>query len=363
MLKRFAIAACMYAAGSQFAMGQPAPMPGEMNHGGNAVNPSAAVAPEPMSAAAMCDSGCVYPEPWHSRWFAGAEYRLIRPHFSEAVAFATVRDSIGPLGFSRQVTANELDFDYDSSMRFLLGYHLNQSADIRLSYWYLNAETLVDGVAGPGETIVDPFGNLGTTGSQIDTSASVKLNVFDLEYLRPLSTQCGNVGFLYTAGLRFADVNQFYDSTISAAGLVTSNGVFEVDYFGVGPYLSLTGETRHGACRQFSLFAKGAMALLVGQYDVTTDVTLPGVSGGQSANRVRTAPVLESELGAAWMPNDRIRLTAGWLFQAWFNLGTSGGTFDGERLPIAPVDTAFGGADDSDIMSFDGLFLRAEIGY
>jgi hypothetical protein len=163
--------------------------------------------------------------------------------------------------------------------------------------------------------------------------------------------------------LRFADVEQFYDSTISAGGAVTSEGVFEVEYFGVGPYLSLTGETRHGACRQFSLFAKGAMALLVGQYDVSNDVTLPGVSGGQSADRVRTTPVLESELGMAWLPNDRIRLTAGWLFQAWFNLGASGGTFDGEQLPVAPIDTAFGGADDSDIMSFDGLFLRAEIGY
>ena len=44
-------------------------------------------------------------------------------------------------------------------------------------------------------------------------------------------------------------------------------------------------------------------------------------------------------------------------------MGASGGTFDGENLPVAPIDTAFGGADDADIMSFDGLFLRAEIGY
>jgi hypothetical protein len=248
-------------------------------------------------------------------------------------------------------------------MRLFLGYHLNECADVRLTYWHLDAETFVSGTAGLGQTIVDPFGNLGLTGSEIDTSASVQMNVFDLEYLRPIGANYGGLGFLYSAGLRFADVNQFYDATISAAGVTTSNGEFEVEYFGVGPYLSITGDIRRGQCRQFSLFAKGAMALLVGQYDISTDVTLPGVSGGQTADRVRATPVLESELGMAWLPNDCIRLSAGWQFQAWFNLGASGGTFDGERLPIAPVDTAFGGADDSDIMSFDGLFLRAEIGY
>lgn len=361
MLKRFGLAALLLA-GGELAMAQPEDVPGDaMPDDSAAVQPS--MTGEYSMDGGMCADDCGCPAPWRSRWFAGAEYRYIRPHFSEAVAFASVTDAIGATGFSRQVVADELDFDYDSSMRLLLGYHLNECADVRLSYWYLDAETFVSGTAGPGQTIVDPFGNLGPTGAEIDTSATVQMNVFDLEYLRPIGDQCGGLGFLYSAGLRFADVEQFYDSTISAAGAVTSEGVFEVEYFGVGPYLSLTGETRHGACRQFSLFAKGAMALLVGQYDVSTDVTLPGVSGGQSADRVRTTPVLESELGMAWLPNDRIRLTAGWLFQAWFNLGASGGTFDGERLPVAPVDTAFGGADDSDIMSFDGLFLRAEIGY
>jgi hypothetical protein len=89
---------------------------------------------------------------------------------------------------------------------------------------------------------------------------------------------------------------------------------------------------------------------------------VPGfATGGQFASRTRAVPVLESELGASWQPGPNVTISAGWLFQAWFGLGTSGGTFDGERLPIAPVDTAFGGADDSDIMSFDGLFVRTEV--
>jgi hypothetical protein len=304
------------------------------------------------------------PEDCGPRWFGGAEYRFLRPHFSEAVGFATVTDRLGPLGLARQVEAHELDFDYESSFRLFLGYHLNDCADVRLTYWFLDSETTVLGTADLGQTIVDPFGNLGLAGSSVNATASVQMNVFDLEYLRPLEFNCAGVGFLYTAGLRFADVDQFYDATITnAAGAVTSDGRFDVDFFGVGPYLSLTGQTRHGSRGQFSLFAKGAAALLVGQYDISTEVTVPGAVGSQTADRERTVPVSESELGMAWRPNDCWTFSAGWLFAAWFNLGASGGTFDGERLPLAPVDTAFGGADDADIMSFDGLFLRAELGY
>jgi hypothetical protein len=317
----------------------------------------------PSGSAANCANDCCQAD-CRSGFFGGAEYQFIRPHFSEAVGFATVTDSLGPLGLDRRVSAHELDFDYESAFRLFLGYHLDDRADVRLSYRFLDTETFASGTAGPGQTIVDPFGNIGLTGSSIDTTASVQMNVFDLEYLRPMEFNCAGVAFLYSAGLRFADVNQFYDSAItSAASARISDGRFDVDFFGIGPYLSLTGETRHGACDQFSLFAKGAMAILVGRYDISTQVTVPGAVGSQDADRVRSVPVLESELGVAWRPTTRLQLSAGWLFQSWWNMGASGGTFDGERLPFAPVDTAFGGADDSDIMSFDGLFLRAELNY
>jgi hypothetical protein len=73
--------------------------------------------------------------------------------------------------------------------------------------------------------------------------------------------------------------------------------------------------------------------------------------------------MLESELGVTWAPESCFTISAGWMFQAWMNLGTSGGTFNGQNLPIGPVNNAFGGADDADIMSFDGLFVRAEVNF
>lgn len=296
-------------------------------------------------------------------WFAGAEYRYIRATFSEAIAFATVTDSIGPGGFQRQVHGEELSFDYDSSMRFYFGTHIGDSQDIRFSYWYFDTDVAVNGAAGAGQTLVDPFGNigLGAAAATIATTASVNMNVFDLEYLQSMHFHNQNVDFQYGAGLRFADVNQNYTSVINNGGLATSSGLFTADFAGVGPYLSLTGSTAH-CDRRFSLFAKGGAALLIGSYDVASQVSIPGIaSGGQTADRTRAVPILESELGATWHATDRLTISTGWLFQSWFNLGTSGGTFDGENLPVAPIDTVFGQTDDADIMSFDGLFVRAEL--
>ncbi len=331
----------------------------------DALSPAQVFSTEQYGYSEISDSMC---EPCNSGpcnggpglWFGGAEYRYIRPTFSEAVAFAVVTDSfVG--GFQRQVVAEELSFDYDSSSRFYLGLHIGDFQDIRFSYWNLDMGVNVAGAAGAGQTLVDPFGNLGAAGSSINTNASINMNVFDLEYLQTMNFPCQQVDFVYSAGLRFANVKQDYDSTIRTAGnVLTSAGVFTADFDGVGPYFSLAGSTSHS--RQFSLLAKGGAALLIGSYDVASGVTIPGVAvGGQSAERIRAVPILEGELGGVWRPSDQFTVSVGWLFQAWFNIGTSGGTFDGENLPLAPIDTVFGQTDDADIMSFDGLFVRAEL--
>ena len=73
---------------------------------------------------------------------------------------------------------------------------------------------------------------------------------------------------------------------------------------------------------------------------------------------------------ASWAPpGNRAacwRLSAGWLVQAWFDLGVSGGTFSGQNLPAVgfpPIQNVFGGADDANIMGFDGVFVRAEYNF
>lgn len=300
-----------------------------------------------------------------SRWFAGQEYLFLRTHFSEALAFARVNDSMPGGVFTRRVRSEELDFDYESSFRSTLGYHLNDTSDLRFTYWHLDVDTLVTGVAGVGETIVDPYGGLAPTGSDIAASAAVKMNVYDLEYVRPLHFTRPNLGFEYSAGLRIADVEQSSVSTIRNAGVLTSEGAFSADFFGVGPYMAMTGNVSSRRFDRLSLFGKMGTALLVGQYDVGSQFMIPGtVNGGQQAERTRMVPVIEMEVGSEWKATDYLTISSGWLFQSWFNLGASGGTFDPNAGAFAGGsfdESAFVGTDDADIMSFDGLFVRAEL--
>lgn len=301
------------------------------------------------------------PGSFASRLFAGQEYLLIRTHFSEALAFARVNDSLSGGVPNRDVRAEELDFDYESSFRSILGFHWNDCTDVRFTYWHLDVDTEVTGVAGPGETIVDPYGGYATTGQNIAADAAVRMNVYDLQIARPLAFRRPYLGLDYAAGLRFADVEQFSASTIRDSGTTVSKGEFETDFFGVGPYFTLAGELSPPRHDRFSLLSKAGMALLVGQYDVSTQMTYPGVvSGGQRADRTRMVPVAEAELGGQYRATDYLTFSAGWLFQGWWNIGASGGTFDGEQPPVS-TDAAFVGTDDSDIMSFDGLFVRGEL--
>jgi hypothetical protein len=306
-------------------------------------------------------------DPVRCGWFAGADYRLLRTHFSEAVAFATLTVGAGPQGPDLRVAASELKFDYQNSFAVFAGYHIDNYSDVRFTYWHIDSQTEVSGAAAGNQVIVDPFGNLAPPGTEIDTVATVKLNVYDLEYMRRMEDPSWPAGVMYSAGLRFANLNQLYDSTVSAGGGVLSDGAFRVNWFGVGPYGSITGRVWLGECRRLSLFAKGGGALLVGKNNITTDVSVTGgFTGGQSAGRILVVPVLESELGTSWEPTDRWRLSAGWLVQAWFDLGVSGGTFSGANLPaigLPPIQNVFGGADDSNIMGFDGLFVRAEYNF
>lgn len=310
-----------------------------------------------------CDShspagGCV-----ERGFYAGVDFLFVRPHFSEAVAFVTVTDSLTPAGFDRRVQASELDFEYEPSFRALLGYQLDNLTTLQFTYWHFAGDTAVGStVAQPNQTIVDPFGNTVSLGQSIDTFAEVRTNVYDLDITKSFISTRSCLSARLAAGLRIADIDQFYASEVfSAAGALTSRGDFTAEFVGAGPHLGFEGRSWFGTANQFSLLAKGSFAILIGDYDVASGVRIPGMAAGsQQANRTRAVPVLEAELGAAWRPTPAWTISGGWLFQAWFNVGTSGGTFDGELL-VPPVDAIFVGTDDADIMSFDGLFVRSEL--
>ncbi len=299
-------------------------------------------------------------------FYGGADWLLVQPTFSEAIAFARGQQTIATF----QTTAEPLDFSYQSSLRAFFGYRLPDT-ELQFTYWHLTGDVRVDGTAGgPGQFLVDPFGNLVgsvtiidpsdnrfgsviTGGDLIQTLAEVEANVFDIDLRRSLlDTTCWSAGV--TAGLRGAKVDQFYSSTITdTAGNFVSGGSFFAEFTGAGPRVGLDLEYLPP---QFALalFANSDISLLLGDYDVGFSANpVPAFLAGQSASSVRVVPAIDIEVGVRWQLLPYLTLHGGWLFQSWFDLGTSGGTFAG----------LYAGADDANIMAFDGLFLRGEYAF
>jgi len=286
------------------------------------------------------------------RLYAGADYLLLRAHFSEAIAFVQVTDSLQNGLPHEQSQAQELNFSYNSAFRTYLGYHLSPTSDLQFTYLHINTSVAVNGTSSsPAQFNIDAFGDRAGFGQTIQTNANVQLNAFDFDYVKPFVLNQGCLGVRASAGVRLADVRQSYGSnTFDALGGVIGQGTFSTHFFGAGPHLGLQTQARRRPDSPFSLIARGAGSILVGGYDISSGAVFTGVGGaGQAASRTLTVPVIEAELGAAWQPTPSFTLSAGWMFQAWFDLGVSGGTNGGKYVEV----------DDSNIMSFDGLFTRA----
>lgn len=321
----------------------------------------------PPYLGAACQPCCDTAGTWDGAFFVGADLLWIRPHFSEVIAFARGRQTAS----SFDVRGRDLDFDYEVSPRVFFGYRLGGGqGDLRFTYWHFDGETDASAGAAPGQFAVDPFGNVAGTVAVIDprdarfgtvitggdllrTEGEVEMNVYDLEWTRPIVLQDCAWVLSWSAGVRIADVEQFYESVLSLGPATLARGDFAVDFVGAGPRVGFEARRSFGDGR-FSVFARNHGSLLMGDYEVESSNTLSAPApfrAAQSASMTRLVPVLETELGASWNAADSLRLSAGWLYQAWFDMGTSGGQFGG----------FFTGADDANIMSFDGLVLRAEV--
>jgi Legionella pneumophila major outer membrane protein precursor len=291
---------------------------------------------------------------------AGADFLFVRPHFSEAPAYA--RGSFGPGGVS--VAAQELDFDYEASLRAFVGYRFDDGkAELRLTYTRLPGQASQDAAnLGPSQFIVDPFGNVvgtapggATGGNRISVDAAASADIYDLELIKQLSWSDSRWLLSFSAGLRIASVDQSYESVVTSGGAFFGDGSYTADFVGAGPRLGLEGRWCFGPNREYSLFARGYGSLLVGDFDMAfrmASAAMPAPAT-QSSDIVRMIPVAEIEMGAAIHPCSWLELSAGWLFQTWIDLGDSGAKYGGYYTIT----------QNANIMAFEGFFARAEVAF
>ncbi|MBW3596862.1 MAG: hypothetical protein KY475_06245 [Planctomycetes bacterium] len=306
---------------------------------------------------------------------AGAEFLLVRPNFSDTAAF--VRGVQAPDLSTIATHPETIDFEYEPAFRVYGGYRLDNGwGEVRVTYARLTGEREEDGViTAPNQFFVDPFeaivgqvtvidpsnrlfmqtlpGAFAPPGvpvpvaDRIDTIAEVEVNVWDLELRRSVPLDSSAWGVEWSAGVRLAEVDQFYSSLVTAGGAQVAFGDYNVDFFGAGPRTGFSLERRGSF---WAVFASGHGSLPLGTYDVEFTASRFGITAAQTQSVVRIIPITEAEVGARVSPLANVNLSAGWLFQSWFDLGTSGGRYAG----------FFSEQDDSNIMSFDGLFLRGE---
>ena len=301
------------------------------------------------------------------RFFAGSEILAVRPHFSEATAYILRRDAVT----ANNVTTSSdewiyYDYDYELSARAYFGYRLEDCcSEIRFTYWNLNgsdsqsATTNAAGTVYPTYFVIQPGAN-----DTLTATSDVEGHIFDLDLSRciPLGDECQSCNscprwdLRWSAGVRIA--NMGYDTNVSTNDATDGNLDITMDFVGAGPKIGLEGRRYFGNAGQFSVYSTLDFAMLLGQYEhslVRTTGANPTVIETFTNNATRIIPVTEIEIGSSWSPTDHLTFSAGWFFQAWWDLGMS----------EQQTSTQFGGGahfmnDDSNIMAWDGITLRAE---
>ncbi len=296
-------------------------------------------------------------------WFAGADYLLVRPDFSDAPAFVKIT---GTLPGTENFTMIQQKFDYQSSVRAFFGYRTECGDEIRFTYWNLQ-----DGgsLTVNGNTTDVAYGGQFMTrannpGDFLTNNANLEMNVYDIDYVKCCCNPCGCQScccpvwtLSYSAGVRVASMRRT-DDTIQNLAVPTTEptaGFISASFIGAGPRVGLEGHRFFRGTRA-SLFARGNLALLLGEYDTEQSVLVTDPARAVTHlinNHDRIIPEADIEIGADWQMTSRLKLSAGYLFQAWWDLGE-----------FETVDVSGAGfiqpEMNGNILGFDGLFARLE---
>jgi hypothetical protein len=340
-----------------------------------------------------CDYGCCDDcadvcEPGGSSWlrccglgggqggrvFFFADYLYVRASFSEAIAYLEQDDNLP----NPSDTFHELNFQHESSYRFGGGYKLG-CCDEELRFTFTRLNSYADAVAPIGSFVA--YETSSPDGPTFIT-ADVDAKSFDLDYRKTIplggpdcsdccdpcgdpcgcgDACCGPVcpawDITWSGGLRFADVN--WHRGYLAPGLTiepfrqTSSSL---SFDGGGPRVGLEGRRYFGQQRWCSAYLRGDISVLLGQMSQQVQRTdEQDIVTTQTARGRRVIPVTEIEAGLSAQLTSSSRFSAGYLFSAWHDLG-----FRDQFNYVTQLESNY---DDANILGFDGLFVRLELGY
>ncbi len=306
-------------------------------------------------------------------WVAGAELMVLRPTSSENIAFQR-QVSIDGDSPSQTDTAVQRDWQYKGSFRTYIGYQwCDCCEEIRFTYWnYSNSARQLSPPASDNGTALTQFTgqleiNALNPGDRLLANNQLLMNTYDIDYSKCICYGdcdpcnpcccCPPWGLKYYVGIRIADVQRGDNSQVTdSEDSILAQSFIHTKFTGAGPRVGLEGRRWFGCDKCWSLYARSNFALILGQFDIDERALNSQSSTGTFTHQSyhdshdRVIPMTEIELGGNWQINCRWNLSAGYDWQAWWDLGA----FEqGANTFQEPIDT-------SNILSLDGFFLRLE---
>ncbi len=334
-----------------------------------------------------CDDGCA-PDCGNSwwdccglgggkrRWYFVGDYLYVRASFSEAVAY--IEENTDNLE-NQTDFRHELNFQHESSYRFGGGYQL-ECCDEEVRFMFTRLSSGASTIAPQGTFVpYEVFSDDSTT----YINAGVDVKSFDLDFRKtiplggPQCCDCGDAccepcgcadaccapacpawDITWSGGVRFADVDWSRDyEAFNDDASVFRRATPTLNFAGGGPRVGLEGRRYFGMRNWCSIFLRGDISLLLGQMEQkVVRIDEDGFRSTLTDRGRRIIPVTEIEAGASAQLSSNARFSAGYLFSAWHDLGFRD-QFDLQTLVESNT------TDTANILGFDGLFVRLELGY
>lgn len=271
---------------------------------------------------------CTMPTGPKPGFYCGLDFTLAVPHVANGVRAGVFT----PPFFFDEVHLPGADLDGTLAPKLTLGYRLaNGWGGVAVTYRNMTTE---------GQEIVDGLDPLGesTLFSRLD------INEVGIHYTTSEFPLGALWGLRWEVGARLASI--YFDS--QAEGLFLGQRTTN-HFLGAGPQVALDA-TRELPGTGFALFGRVDFAQMLGRVQQRVserigDPAAPVGFGVAEQDGNQAVPYLGLQLGASWLshPNGRYRLTAGYQFDQWWNVGKVGNS-------------------RGDVQSH-GLFLRSELNF
>ncbi len=297
-------------------------------------------------------------DPYHIGLFGEFIYLTAR---NADVPFTVPQDGLLIAGATPVGPVVAADPGYSPGFRAGGFFTLGPDARLSAAYTWFTSSTNATATAD-GANVLNPLVlfpgtyNAGFTAQSASANYDIDFQFIDIDY-EIIAERRDLYWWGYSFGARYGQLTQNFGATFpfdppdGTTSLSTSS-----NFDGVGPRAGFQTERRLFAGSGLRAYGKGSAAFLVGSFrnSYVQQNEFGGTEVNTSVRSDRIVPVLDLELGVAWLSRgQRVRISGGYLVSAWFNSITTPGW-------ISSVQ-AMNYNPGAETVTFDGLTARAEV--